>query len=154
MKPRLDAWKVAPGVLKAMLRSAGPRQQFRAREEPAGTGEDPRLADQRLRLLPAHAHARCARGRRDRGALYLLDAWRESPLYTERERAALAWTEALTLVADTRAPDADYEVLRRHFTEEERSNLTLLITTINTWNRFNVGFRAVHPMAAKHAAAA
>ena len=84
--------------------------------------------------------------------LYLLDAWRESPLYTPRERAALAWTEALTLVAETRAPDEVYEELRAHFTEQEQVNLTLLIVAINGWNRLNVGFRTVHPVAESQAA--
>ena len=77
--------------------------------------------------------------------LYLLDAWRESSLYTDRERAALAWTEALTLVAQTHAPDADYDGLKPHFSEAEIVNLTLLITTINAWNRIAIGFRSQHP---------
>ena len=84
--------------------------------------------------------------------LYLLSAWRESTLYSERERAALGWTEALTLVSETRAPDDAYEVLRRNFTEEEQVKLTLLIGLVNAWNRINIGFRAVHPAEAKKAA--
>lgn len=84
--------------------------------------------------------------------LYLLDAWRESPLYNDRERAALAWTEALTLVADKRAPDDVYEAVKAQFTEEEQVKLTLLIVAINGWNRVNVGFNAVHPVRAKAAA--
>jgi AhpD family alkylhydroperoxidase len=85
--------------------------------------------------------------------LYLLDAWRESPLYSERERAALAWTEALTLVAKTHAPDSVYEVLKEQFTEEEIVKLSMLIVTINGWNRLAVGFRSIHPVAKDHAAA-
>jgi alkylhydroperoxidase family enzyme len=85
--------------------------------------------------------------------LYLLDGWRESPLYSERERAALAWTEALTLVARTHAPDSDYEALKAQFDEEEQVKLTLLIVTINGWNRISVGFRAVHPVKAADAVA-
>jgi AhpD family alkylhydroperoxidase len=84
--------------------------------------------------------------------LYLLNAWRESPLYTERERAALAWTEALTLIADTHAPDEDYEAMRAQFSEAEAVNLTMLIGAINAWNRVAIGFRAVHPVAKKAAA--
>ena len=84
--------------------------------------------------------------------LFLLDAWRESPLYSDRERAALAWTEALTLVAQTHAPDADYEAARRHFAEAELVELTLLIATINAWNRIAIGFRLVHPVKSEHAA--
>ena len=85
--------------------------------------------------------------------LYMLNAWRESPLYSERERAALGWTEALTLVAQTGAPDADYDVLKAAFTEVEQVNLTLLIGSINSWNRLQIGFRALHPVDAPSVAA-
>lgn len=78
--------------------------------------------------------------------LYLLSAWRESPLYSERERAALAWTESLTRIADTQAPDEDYAWARSQFSEEELVKLTLLIGAINIWNRISVGFRSIHPM--------
>ena len=84
--------------------------------------------------------------------LYLLDAWRESPLYSERERAALAWTEALTLVAETHAPDDAYQALQAQFTEEEQVKLTLLIVAINGWNRIQVGFRSIHPVKERQAA--
>jgi AhpD family alkylhydroperoxidase len=84
--------------------------------------------------------------------LYLLDAWRESPLYSERERAALAWTEALTLVSQSHAPDDVYQALRAQFTEEEQVTLTLLIVAINGWNRIQVGFRGVHPVEGRKAA--
>jgi AhpD family alkylhydroperoxidase len=77
--------------------------------------------------------------------LYLLNAWRESPLYTARERAALAWTEALTLIAETHAPDDAWEAVHAEFSEAEIVKLTVLIGTINTWNRIAIGFRAVHP---------
>jgi AhpD family alkylhydroperoxidase len=75
--------------------------------------------------------------------LYLLDAWEEAPVYSPRERAALAWTEALTLVSETHAPDAIYEEARRHFSETELTNLTLAIVLINGWNRLCIGFRTV-----------
>ena len=75
--------------------------------------------------------------------LYTLDAWRETPFFTDRERAALAWTEALTLISQTHAPDAVYEEVRKQFSEIEIINLTLAITTINTWNRIAIGLRAV-----------
>ncbi len=78
--------------------------------------------------------------------IYMLDAWRESSLYTDRERAALAWTEALTLLAETGAPDADYALVQAHFTESEQVNLTFAIGVINIWNRVQVGFRAAHPV--------
>lgn len=70
-----------------------------------------------------------------------LSAWRETPFFSDRERAALAWTEAVTLVADTHVPDAVWEDIRPHFTPEELVDLMLLITTINTWNRFAIAFR-------------
>ncbi len=76
----------------------------------------------------------------------LLCVWRESPIYDARERALLAWTEAVTLVAETRAPDADYAALREHFSDEEIVKLTLAIGTINVWNRLAVGFRSQHPV--------
>jgi AhpD family alkylhydroperoxidase len=75
--------------------------------------------------------------------LYLLNAWREAPCFSARERAALAWTDALTLLSETHAPDADYETMKAQFTEEEQVKLTLLIATINSWNRIVVGFRTV-----------
>ena len=84
--------------------------------------------------------------------LYLLDAWRDSPLYSDRERAALGWTEALTLLPETRAPDDVYEALKARFSEEEQVKLTLVIVAINGWNRINVGFRAVHPIEQRRAA--
>jgi AhpD family alkylhydroperoxidase len=85
--------------------------------------------------------------------IYMLEAWRESSLYTDRERAALAWTEALTRVAETGAPDADYDLLKAQFTESEQVNLTFAIGVINLWNRVQVGFRAAHPAEPARAAA-
>src|SRR5262249_40634600 len=84
--------------------------------------------------------------------LYLLEAWEEVSLYTPRERAALAWTEAVTRIADTRTPDAVYEELRRYFSEAETVNLTTAIGVINLWNRLCVSFR-IQPPAEKSAAA-
>jgi AhpD family alkylhydroperoxidase len=84
----------------------------------------------------------------------LLDAWRESAMYSPRERAALAWTEALTHVAETHAPDADYDALTAVFSPEEIAYLTVLITAINSWNRLAIGFRIQHPNDARLKAAA
>jgi AhpD family alkylhydroperoxidase len=93
-----------------------------------------------------HMHTRDARKAGvSEERIYLLDAWCESPLYSERERAALAWTEALTLLPETGAPDEDYALVAAHFSEEETVSLTLAIGAINLWNRFGVGFRMVHP---------
>ncbi|HZI33778.1 MAG TPA: carboxymuconolactone decarboxylase family protein [Candidatus Binatia bacterium] len=75
--------------------------------------------------------------------LYCLPAWRETPFYSEREQAALAWTEAVTLVSEDHVPDEVFEHARKHFSEEELTQLTLAIVTINGWNRFAIAFRAV-----------
>jgi alkylhydroperoxidase family enzyme len=85
--------------------------------------------------------------------LLLLDAWRESALYTERERAALAWAEALTRIAETHAPDAIYEEARKTFSEDELVALSIGIATINAWNRLAIGFRLQHPADRMRAAA-
>jgi AhpD family alkylhydroperoxidase len=100
-----------------------------------------------------HMHSQDARKAGEtEDRLHLLAAWRESSLYTPRERAALAWTEALTRVADTAAPDADFEPLKDHFSEHEIVWLTMMIVTINGWNRLAVGFRSQHPRSWKAAA--
>lgn len=90
--------------------------------------------------------------------LYCLDAWPEAPFYTDRERAALAWTDALTLISETHAPDEVYEQVRQQFEEKELVDLTFAITTINAWNRIAIGFRAVAgeyqpPQTKQHASA-
>ena len=74
--------------------------------------------------------------------LYALPAWEETPFYTERERAALAWTEAVTRVADTHVPDEVFASARKHFTEKELVDLTLAVVAINGWNRLAIAFRA------------
>ena len=73
--------------------------------------------------------------------MLMLPAWQESALYTERERAALAWTEAVTNVAETHVPDGIYEAAARHFQPKELAELTLAITVINSWNRLMIAFR-------------
>jgi AhpD family alkylhydroperoxidase len=75
--------------------------------------------------------------------LYSLDAWGESPYYTDRERAALAWTEAVTLITNGHVPDTLYEQVRPHFSEKELADLTLAIATINAWNRLSIAARLV-----------
>lgn len=90
--------------------------------------------------LNMHFHEAKERGETDQ-RLYLLDAWRESPVYTERERAALAWTEAVTLVTSGHVPDEVFAQAREQFSDTELTNLTLAIVAINGWNRFNIAFR-------------
>ncbi|MDX1757426.1 MAG: carboxymuconolactone decarboxylase family protein [Marinobacter sp.] len=95
-----------------------------------------------------HMHTRDARAHGEtEDRLNLLAAWRESSLYSERERAALAWTETMTRVAHRHPGDDDYRSLDEHFTAEEQVNLTLLIGTINSWNRLAIGFHKAHPTA-------
>jgi AhpD family alkylhydroperoxidase len=90
--------------------------------------------------------------------LYALDAWRETPFYTDRERAALAWTEALTLVGQGHVPDEVYELARKQFSEKEIVDLTLAVVEINSWNRIAISLRAVpgtyRPASQAHAASA
>jgi AhpD family alkylhydroperoxidase len=87
--------------------------------------------------------------------IYLLSAWREAPCYTDRERAALGWTEALTRLSQGHEHESAYEALKAHFTEEEQVNLTLIINVINGWNRIAVGFGVfLDPIASKSARAA
>lgn len=153
MKPRLNLFKAGGDSVKALLDLSGHVQNCGLEHSLM------ELVKMRASQINGcgfclHMHARDARAQGEtEERLYLLDAWRESPLYSDRERAALAWTEALTLVSQTRAPDADYELLAAHFTEEEQVKLTMAIVTINAWNRLNVGFRSVHPVGASRVAA-
>ena len=153
MKPRLNPYQVAPEMMKALGALEGQVQS---------SGLEPSLIElvkTRASQINGcafciHMHTRDARAHGEaEERLFLLDAWRESPLYTERERAALAWTEAVTLVSQTHVPDVIYEQVRQHFAEDELVKLTLLVATINAWNRIAISFRSVHPAKAAHAAA-
>jgi AhpD family alkylhydroperoxidase len=143
MKPRLEYPKVAPGVMAAM----GGLERYLA-----GCGLEASLLDLvRLRASQMNGCAYCidihAKDARASGEteqrLYALSAWHETPFYSARERAALAWTEALTLIADSHAPDEVYESVRQQFSEKELADLTLAIVAINGWNRLAIGFRTV-----------
>jgi AhpD family alkylhydroperoxidase len=93
-----------------------------------------------------HMHTRDARkAGESEERLYMLNAWRESPLYSARERAALAWTETLTLLATSGAPDEVYALVKAEFSDQESIALTMLINVINSWNRLGVGYRRTHP---------
>ena len=141
MKPRLNYAKTAPGVYDAM----DALDQYLA-----GCGlEQSLLHLVRLRTSQINGCAYCidmhwkdlrALGESER-RLYSLDAWRECPDYSERERAALAWAEAVTLLAGDHVPDAVYDAVRPHFNEGELSNLTLAVATINAWNRLSIAAR-------------
>ena len=153
MKPRMNTFAVAPALMKEMI-------DFSMKVQGSGLeGSLMELVKIRASQINGcamclHMHSLEARKQGEtEERLFLLSAWRESPLFTDRERAALAWTEALTLVSQTHAPDADYAAMRAHFSEEESVKLTLLIGVINTWNRIQIGFQAVHPVAKRSEAA-
>jgi AhpD family alkylhydroperoxidase len=143
METRIDPRKAAPEVFRAMLEL---ESAVRA------TGLDTNLLDLiRLRASQINGCAFCidvhSKDLRAEGEseerLYLLDAWRESPFYNDRERAALAWTEAVTLISHGHVPDEVYAQARQQFSDEELAKLTLAIVAINGWNRFGISFRAV-----------
>ncbi len=143
MQARLSPYRIFPPAMKAML---GLEQTVQASGLEKSLLELVKLRASQLNgcayCLEMHSRDAVAQGERPE-RLHLLAAWQEANCYTDRERAALDWTEALTLVAATRAPDAVYAQAARHFSEEELVKLTLAIVTINGWNRFAVGFRAV-----------
>jgi len=152
MKPRLNPYQAAPDAMKAVAA---------LETYVKGSGLEASLIELiKMRASQINGCAYCldmhARDARAKGEseqrLYLLDAWRESPLYSDRERAALAWTEAVTLGSQTRVPDEVYEEARRIFSEEELVKLTVAVATINAWNRIAISFRAVHPVRKAQAA--
>jgi AhpD family alkylhydroperoxidase len=151
MKARLNAYTAAPETMKAVS-AIEPVIAASGLESSLIELVKTRASQINGCAFCIHMHTKDARAHGEtEERLYLLNAWRESPLYTDRERAALAWTEALTLVSETNAPDADYDALRKHFNEAETVNLTALIGVINTWNRIAIGLRSQHPVKAKAA---
>jgi AhpD family alkylhydroperoxidase len=143
VQPRIDYLRFAPEALKAM---------YGLEKYLATCGLEHKL----LHLLKLRAsqingcafcidmHSKDARALGEsEHRLYALDAWRETPFYTDKERAALAWVEAVTLVSETHVPDDVYEELKKHFSEKEIVDLTLLAATINMWNRLTISMRAV-----------
>jgi AhpD family alkylhydroperoxidase len=141
MRPRINYAKVSPGVYDAMdaldqyLQKCGLETRL--------------LLLVQLRASQINGCAYCldmhwkdlrAIGETEQ-RMYSLDAWRESPYYSDRERAALTWTEAVTLIANGHAPDGVYENVRTHFNEKELADLTLAISAINAWNRLSIAAR-------------
>jgi AhpD family alkylhydroperoxidase len=143
MEARFNYVKAAPGVFKAML-GLGQYLHECGLEEPLLNLIDLRASQINgcAYCLDMHWKDLRASGENEQ-RLYSLDAWRESPFYTDRERAALEWTEALTLITDGQVPDEVYEEVRQHFTEKELADLTLAVVTINGWNRLNISARTV-----------
>ncbi len=143
MQPRLDIQKIAPQAYRAM---AGLESYVR------NSGLEPALLELvkiRASLINGCAycidmHTKDARGGGEsEQRLYALAAWRETPFFTDREQAALAWTEELTIISQNHAPDSIYESVRQRFTEQELVSLTMAIIAINGWNRIALGFRMV-----------
>lgn len=141
MEARLNPYKAAPKAYQAMLTLSG---------YAASSGIEKPLQELiKIRASQINGCAYCldmhtkdarAAGETEQ-RLYMLDAWRESPFYTGRERAALEWTEALTKITEGHAPDDVYERVKQQFTPEELANLSIVIVTINAWNRLGVAFR-------------
>ncbi|KAE9632474.1 carboxymuconolactone decarboxylase family protein [Parasedimentitalea maritima] len=147
MSQRLDQYSTAPELIKPLLEM-----------EKALDGTELEFSLKELIKLRAsqingcayciHMHTNDARaGGVSEDRLHLLNAWRESSLYSDRERAALAWTETLTRVETQGAPDAHYKTLTEHFTPHEQVAVTLAITAINSWNRLAIAFSTPHPAA-------
>src|SRR6266702_5240077 len=138
MKARIDLMHVTPGVIQAML---GLERQVRQAGFDHGLLDLVRLRASQINrcsyCLDMHSKDARANGETEQ-RLYGLDAWRESPYYSGRERAAIAWCEAVTRIAETHAPDAVYEEVRQHFNEKEIADLTLAIASINAWNRLAI----------------
>ncbi len=142
MKSRLDYKNVSPDAIKAMwglesyVRNCGIEHSLLELVKTRAS-----QINGCAYCIDMHTKDARARGETEQ-RLYALSAWNEAPFFTERERAALAWTEAVTRIADTRAPDDVYEVARKHFSEKELVDLTLAIVAINGWNRLAISFRA------------
>jgi AhpD family alkylhydroperoxidase len=143
MEARLDYPKVAPGAVRAI---------YAMERFVADSGLERALVDLiKLRASQINGCAYCidmhwkdarAAGETEQ-RLYSLNAWRETPFYTDRERAALAWTEAVTLLGEGHVPDAVYEETRGQFSEQDLVALTVAVAAINAWNRVNVSFRTM-----------
>ncbi len=143
MQPRLKWSEIAP---------QGYRAQYGLENYAHSSGIEPSLLELvKMRASQINGCAYCldmhSKDARAAGEseqrIYALSAWHETPFFTDRERAALAWTEAVTLVNETHVPDEVYERARKHFTEKELVDLTLAIVAINGWNRLAVSFRTV-----------
>jgi AhpD family alkylhydroperoxidase len=154
MTPRFNAFKVAPNLTKALM---GVEAAL------ADSGLEHSLAALvRLRASQIngcsyciHMHVADARAHGETDLrIIMLDGWRGSPLFTDRERAALAWTESLTRITKTHAPDADYELVKSQFSEGEIVALSILVGQINNWNRLQIAARFVHPVETPQSAAA
>ncbi len=153
MQPRMNPYRAAPALMKA-LEGLESEIQRSGLEMSLLDLVKTRASQVNGCAYCIHLHTREARSRGDSEArLYLLDAWRESPLYTDRERAALEWTEAVTQLDRGHVADAVYESARQHLNETELACLTVAVATINAWNRIAISCRSVHPSTVRSGAA-
>ena len=143
MKSRIDLMHVSPGIIQAML---GLERQVRHARFDSKMMDLVRMRASQINgcayCLDMHSKDARANGESEQ-RLYGLEAWRETPYYSARERAALEWTEALTLVTESHVPDEVFDRVREHFSEDELAHLSLAIVAINGWNRLNVAARTV-----------
>jgi AhpD family alkylhydroperoxidase len=153
MQQRIDVTKVSPAAFQAVAALQSYVDQ---------SGLDPKLRELiKIRASQINGCAYClamhTRDARKHGEtderMHLLNAWREAPLYTARERAALAWVEAITLITEGHAPDDVFEAVRKQFSEKEIVDLTAAAVAINTWNRLAISFRVPPQVDTKRAAA-
>ena len=146
MTPRFAPFKIVPDLTTALL---GVEKALAAASIEHSLAELVKIRASQINgcAFCVHMHIADAKAHGETDMrLFLLDTWRESPLFTDRERAALAWTESLTRIVKTGASDADYELVKTQFTEVEIAILSVMIGQINTWNRLQVAARAVHPV--------
>ncbi|NIZ61016.1 alkylhydroperoxidase [Sedimentitalea sp. CY04] len=147
MTQRLDLFTTAPDLMKPMLAM---EETIKSSGLEHSLIELVKLRTSQINgcafCIHMHTHDARANGESE-DRMHLLNAWRESSLYTDRERAALAWTESLTRIERTAAPQSDYDAVATHFSPREQVALTLAITTINAWNRLAIGFAIPHPVA-------
>jgi AhpD family alkylhydroperoxidase len=146
MKPRMNYYQAAPETIKALV-------ALEAQIQASGL-EKPLIELVKTRASQINGCAYCIvmhtndarrHGESDEW-MHLLNAWREAPIYSARERAALSWTEAVTKISDHHVPDAVYEEARNHFSEKELVDLTGAVIAINAWNRAAIAFRATPPL--------
>ncbi len=141
MQTRLDFYTADPAIMKVLM---GVENQLAKGSIDILTKELVRLRASQINgcafCLDMHVTDALKAGETQR-RLATVSAWRETPFFSDRERAALEWTEALTLVSHNHVPDAVWEAVRPHFTDAELMELTALITSINSWNRFAIAFR-------------
>src|SRR6201995_2977907 len=143
MKPRMNFYQAAPDTIKA-LSALETQVQASGLEQSLIELVKTRASQINGCAFCINIHTQDARKHGETEArLYLLNAWRESPGYSDRERAALAWTEAVTLISETHAPDDVYEAVRAQFSDAETVNLTMLIATMNAWNRVAINLGVV-----------